>query len=258
MRKKIFANFRVAHYKIKMKIVVLNGTEVKGCTHNMKKLFLQSLGGNNEVTEYYFPKDCPAFCTGCKACFYKDISACPAKEYTMRIWESIKASDLIVVTSPSYCFGATAQIKAILDHFGTKWIAHSPEKEMFFKQAVIITNAIGAGMGNVVKVIGGSLSNWGISKIYAIKQALFDVNWELVAPKRKNKIIKKCKAVSKKVNKCVGKVKVSLKTKLYFKLFKFMQKMIHKSEIKKGRGETQDHKYWSKQGWLAKGAPWKK
>lgn len=239
-----------------MQIVVLNGTEIRGCTYSMKEMFLKSLGEGNNIKEYYFPKDCPTFCTGCKACFHKDMSVCPHKDYTLKIWESIRLADLVIVTSPSYVFGPTAQIKAVLDHFGTKWIAHSPEREMFSKQAVIITNSIGAGMGSVVKMVANSLGFWGISKIYTIKQALFDVNWELVADKRKNNILRQCKSISKKVIKRGGIVKASFKTKVIFSVFKLTQKMIHKSELKKGHSETQDHKYWVAQGYLNHKKPW--
>ena len=85
-----------------MNIVVINGTEHKGCTYAMKELFLDTVGRDNTVTEYYLPRDCPEFCTGCKACFFKDISVCPHARYTVPIWEAISAADLLVFTSPTY------------------------------------------------------------------------------------------------------------------------------------------------------------
>ena len=56
-----------------MKITVINGTEVRGCTYNIKELFLEGLGDGNEVTEYYLPKDLPFFCCGCKVCLKEQI-----------------------------------------------------------------------------------------------------------------------------------------------------------------------------------------
>ncbi len=52
-----------------MKIVVINGTELKGCTYQIKEIFLSVLREGNEITEFYLPKDLPHFCTGCKTCF---------------------------------------------------------------------------------------------------------------------------------------------------------------------------------------------
>jgi Na+-translocating ferredoxin:NAD+ oxidoreductase RNF subunit RnfB len=54
-----------------MNIIVINGTEQEGCTHAMKELFLDAVGRDDSIIEYYLPRDCPEFCTGCKACFYK-------------------------------------------------------------------------------------------------------------------------------------------------------------------------------------------
>lgn len=239
-----------------MKIVVLNGTEIKGCTYNMKEMFLRAMGEGNEIKEYYFPKDCPEFCKGCKSCFFKDISICPHREYTIPIWQSILWADLIVVTSPNYVFGPTAQIKAVLDHYGSKWMAHSPEKELFFKQAVIITNAIGAGMNNAIKVIRSSLNYWGVPKTYVIKQTLFDGYWKDVSAKRKNKIERKSQNVANIIKERLGKSNVGFKTKILFFAMKTSQKLIHKSEIKKGNSETKDHKHWADNGWLDGKKPW--
>ena len=54
-----------------MNIVVINGTMVKGCTYNIKEIFLSELKHDNKITEYYLPKDLPEFCCGCKTCFLK-------------------------------------------------------------------------------------------------------------------------------------------------------------------------------------------
>jgi multimeric flavodoxin WrbA len=239
-----------------MKIVVINGTAVKGCTYNMKNEFLTAMGGGHEVTEYTLPKDCPEFCTGCKACFYGEISQCPHSKYTVPIWESLSASDLIVITSPVYVFHATAQVMALLDHYGGKWMAHSPEKQMFKKRAVIITNAIGMGMKNAIKDIKDSLDFWGVARVYIIKQALFDANWERVADKRKRTIRRQCVQVAAKLKR-TAKARPRLKIKLLFAVMKIAQKMINKSQLKAGYGETKDYRYWKDNGYFDGVKPWK-
>ena len=42
-----------------MKIVVINGTEYKGCTYQIKEFFLSVLRDENEIAEFYLPKDMP-------------------------------------------------------------------------------------------------------------------------------------------------------------------------------------------------------
>ena len=38
-----------------MKITVINGTEVKGCTYGIKEIFLEDLREGNEIMEFYLP-----------------------------------------------------------------------------------------------------------------------------------------------------------------------------------------------------------
>lgn len=45
-----------------MRIVVINGTEVKGCTFHMKETFMSALKDKNEIIEFYLPRDMPYFC----------------------------------------------------------------------------------------------------------------------------------------------------------------------------------------------------
>ena len=240
-----------------MNIVVINGTEQKGCTFAMKEMFLDTVGPEHSITEYYLPADCPEFCIGCKACFYKDISICPHAQYTVPIWDAIGAADLLVFTSPVYVFHATGQMMALLDHYATKWMAHSPEKRIFSKQAVIITNSAGAGMKNVVKDIGDSLLYWGVARVYNIRQGLFESRWEYVTVKRKAEIKRQCQKVCGRLMP-VGAVKPGIGTKGRFYIMRMAQKMIHKDLQKKGQPETIDHIHWQRNGWLDGGKPWQK
>lgn len=239
-----------------MNVTLINGTEQKGCTFAMKEAFLLAMGDDHNVTEYYLPRDCPEFCIGCKACFFSDISVCPHSQYTVPIWENILAADLLVFVTPTYVFHITAQMKALLDHYGSKWMAHSPEKQVFSKQAVIITNAIGQGMGKAARDVKDSLDFWGVARTYVIKQALFQAKWENVDDNRKSAFRGKCDKVASKVKskKCV---KARLKIKLLFFVMKTAQVMIDKSEIKAGRTHTKDYLHWKENGWLDGKKPWR-
>ena len=238
-----------------MNITVVNGTEQKGCTFAMKEEFMSAMGGGHSITEYYLPRDCPVFCSGCKACFFKEISVCPHSQYTAPIWESILTADLLVFTSPTYVFHVTAQMKALLDHYGTKWMVHSPEKPMFSKQAVIITNAIGQGMGKTAHDIKDSLDFWGVARTYVIKKALMQAHWEGVSDKTKSAVKGRCAKIAAKVL-AKGRVKPRLKIKVLFRIMKMAQIMIDKSERKAGREQTKDYLHWKENGWLDGKKPW--
>ena len=151
-----------------MKITVINGTEKHGVTYRMKEMFLESFRDNAEITEYYLPKDGPGFCTGCTACFREKQNLCKDAEKVQKIEKSMLEADLLVFTSPAYVFHTTGAMKAMLDHFGYRWMPHRPAKEMFGKRAVIITQCLGAGAKSTAKDIKDSLSWWGISSIKVV------------------------------------------------------------------------------------------
>lgn len=147
-------------------------------------------------------------------------------------------------------------MKALLDHFATKWMAHSPEKQMFDKQAVIITNAIGQGMGKAARAIKDSLDFWGVARTFVIKQALFQPNWDTVSDKRKKAIQKQCGRIAAKI-KPGKRIKPRLKTRVLFLVMKMSHVMIDKAERKAGRGRTKDYLHWQENGWLDGKKPWK-
>ena len=59
-----------------MNITVINGTEKHGVTYRLKEMFLAGFSDNANITEYYLPKDCPAFCAGCTNCILKGEQKC--------------------------------------------------------------------------------------------------------------------------------------------------------------------------------------
>lgn len=81
-------------------------------------------------------------CQGCMACqTYDDEPGCIQEDAISDILQSILAADLIVYTSPVYCWGFTAQMKAVIDrHFClVKW--HNGKGHRLFpgKQAMLLT-----------------------------------------------------------------------------------------------------------------------
>lgn len=72
-----------------MKITVINGTEKRGVTHRLKEMFLEPFRERAEITEYYLPRDCPAFCTGCLNCTMKSEHTCKDSSYVGKIEKSL-------------------------------------------------------------------------------------------------------------------------------------------------------------------------
>lgn len=238
-----------------MNITVINGTEKHGVTCRLKEMFLTGFRGNADIAEYYLPKDCPHFCSGCVNCMMKGEAACKDAEYIKKIEKSLLKADLIVMTSPAYVFHTTGAMKAFLDHFAYRWIPHRPAPEMFGKRAVIITQCLGAGAKSAAKDIKHSLSWWGISKIEIFTGTLVcDIAWEKLSPKKQAELTEKVKNLSQKFAQIdyTKPAQANLITKFKFCICRSMQLKLYKNDP-----EYLDAKYWEEQGWLGKSRPWK-
>lgn len=238
-----------------MNITVINGTEKHGVTYRLKEIFLSGFKNKASITEYYLPKDCPNFCTGCISCILKGESACKDADKIVRIEKSLLEADLIVMTSPAYVYHATGAMKAFLDHFAYRWLPHRPAPEMFGKRAIILTQCLGAGAKSAAKDIRHSLSWWGISKIGIFTGALMsDIVWDKLSERKQNELTRKVKKLSQKFAQIdyTKPAHTNLVTKIKFYFCRAMQKSLHKNDP-----EYLDGKYWSQQGWFGKTRPWR-
>ena len=238
-----------------MKITVINGTEKRGVTYRMKEIFLESFRDNAEITEYYLPKDGPGFCTGCTACFREKQNLCKDAEKVQKIEKSMLEADLLVFTSPAYVFHTTGAMKAMLDHFGYRWMPHRPAKEMFGKRAVIITQCLGAGAKSTAKDIKDSLSWWGISSIKVVSFKLMsEIDWNKIDEKKRDSFQKKLSSVARKMRNIdyskPGHTNATVKAKFY--AVRMLQTSLGKQDP-----EYTDFKYWNENGWIGKVRPWK-
>ncbi len=239
-----------------MKITVINGTEKRGVTYKLKEMFIEPFKSVAEITEYYLPKDCPSFWVGCASCFTKGENTCKDYSYINAVEKSILEADLIVMTSPAYVMHATGAMKALLDHFGYRWMPHRPALEMFGKRAVIITQCLGAGANSTALDIKNSLSWWGISKIGVFSAALMgDIIWDKLSEKKRKSLIKNINKLARKFAKInySKPAHTKLITKIKFKFCRFIQKKVQKNGI-----GGLDCKYWQERGWLDKNRPWKR
>lgn len=238
-----------------MKIAVINGTEKRGVTCKLKDIFLERFK-SAEITEYYLPKDCPSFCVGCTSCFMKGENNCKDFIYINAIEKSLIEADLIVMTSPAYVMHATGAMKALLDHFGYRWMPHRPAPEMFGKRAVIITQCLGAGAKSSAKDIKHSLSWWGISKIGVFNGALMnDIVWNKLPVNRRKKLTKNINKLAVRFSKInyAKPAHTTFITKIKFKLCRLIQKKLRKNGV-----SGLDNEYWYHNGWLGKCRPWKR
>lgn len=228
-----------------MKIVVIHGQNHKETSYHMGKLFVEQFP-DAEKREFFLPKDLIAFCMGCFNCLHRGLSACPHVSQTERITQHMLEADLLVFTTPVYCFHISAGLKNFFEHYFTWYMVHRPEEWMFSKKAVILSCGAGAGMRTVNKATQKILSQWGISQILSFGFASGSTIWNKVDHQRKVKLEDNLQQLAKKVK--TTNTSTSLTCKI---LFHLMRKM-HQNRY----GSPEDRDYWESKGWLEKNRPW--
>ncbi len=229
-----------------MKTVVIYGQNHKGSTYHIAHDLALKTGG--EITEFFLPKDFGEFCLGCTQCFTEDEARCPHYSRLSPITKAIDEADVIILASPVYVFHATGAMKALLDHYGYRWMAHRPEEGMFKKQGVCITTAAGAGMKSTVKDMADSLFYWGVGRIYTFGMGVAATSYEGISEKKIKAINSKTDSIANRIRKNHGRVKPGFKTKAFFSIMHLLQK---------NGWNKKDVDYWKEKGWTEKKRPWK-
>ena len=229
-----------------MQTVIIHGQNHKGSTYHIAHELDEKIGG--KVVEFFLPRDFGEFCLGCINCFEDSEKKCPHYESLTPITQAIDAADVIILASPVYVFHATGAMKAFLDHYGYRWMVHSPEGSMFRKQGVCIATAAGVGVRSTLKDMSHSLFFWGIARIYQYGLGVAATDWNGVSKKKKAAIDKKTTAIANRIASRYGRVKPGIKTRGMFYIMRMVQK--------KGWNKR-DAKYWNEQGWTKKTRPWK-
>ena len=231
-----------------MKIVMLNGQNHKGSTYHIGRQIADKIDGNNEIREFFFPRDLNHFCSGCYRCI-EDEKDCPYYDEKKIIVEAVEAADILIVTTPTYCMHVSAPLKAFIDLTFDYWMSHRPRKCMFSKHAVIVSTSAGASPKSAMKDVEDALFYLGVLSIVKYGIVVQEMNWDGVKESKKVKIERDTSKIAAKLSK-KGKLHVGIKTRFTFNMMRMMQK--------NGWGSSPVEKeYWEVNGWLGKNRPWK-
>ncbi len=108
------------------KILILNGSPRKnGNTYNLALSFAKGAEKNNDVEIISIRDYNINPCVGCNRCFENDGNACVQNDDMNLIYEKMKEADIVVIASPVYFYGISAQLKALVDRF------HTPMRNSF-------------------------------------------------------------------------------------------------------------------------------
>lgn len=108
------------------RIVILVGSLRKGGnTELLAGAFAEVAGLHNKVEVVSVADYSIHPCTGCNRCFSNEDHACVQDDDMALIYEKLRKADTLVVASPVYFYGISAQLKALVDRL------HTPMRNAF-------------------------------------------------------------------------------------------------------------------------------
>jgi len=122
-----------------MNILILSGSPRKGGnTDLLVEAFVKGASPKHtvEVVSVHDIKVAP--CLGCNACFPNTSHTCIQKDDMTTIYGKMDKADMLVIASPVYFFGLSAQLKAVIDRF------HNPIRDNFHIQKAALLLVGGA------------------------------------------------------------------------------------------------------------------
>ena len=108
------------------RIVVLVGSvRREGNTALLAKAFAEGAGKRHEaelvsVADYSIHP-----CLGCNRCYSAEGNRCVQQDDMVKIYEKLKGADTLVIASPVYFYGVSAQLKTLIDRL------HTPMRKQF-------------------------------------------------------------------------------------------------------------------------------
>lgn len=228
-----------------MKTVIINGQNHKGSTYNIGISLARRLADDDEITEFFLPKDLNHFCLGCYTCL-KDDTKCPFYDDKKVIADAIDDADLLILTTPNYCMMPSAPMKSFIDLFFQYWIPHRPRANMFRKKAVVISTTAGTGAGKACTMLKRTLAYWGVPYIQKYSISVQASSWNDVSQKKKDKIEKNITRLAHKIE--------SNKAGKPSPYIRFMFNMM---ALSKKNPDDPESEYWKSMGWFDGKRPWK-
>ena len=121
-----------------MKILILSGSPRKGGNTELLVEAFAKGAAKYHLVEIVSVRDVKVNpCLGCNACFKSLNNTCAQKDDMAVIYEKVSQADMLVIASPVYFYGISAQLKAIIDRF------HNPIRDSFpiKKMALLLVGA---------------------------------------------------------------------------------------------------------------------
>lgn len=108
------------------RILVLSGSPRKdGNTERLVASFVKGAEPNNEVEVLSVCDYSIHPCTGCNSCFAREGHKCFQDDDMTLVYDRLSRADILIIASPVYFYGISAQLKAVVDRL------HTPMRNSF-------------------------------------------------------------------------------------------------------------------------------
>lgn len=117
-----------------MRITILIGSPRKdGNTELLAQAFAKGAQKNNQVTIISVSDHNVLPCIGCNSCYHSDGNRCFQQDDMSVIYSRLLETDMLVIASPVYFYGISAQLKTVIDRL------HTPMRDKFaIKKAALL------------------------------------------------------------------------------------------------------------------------
>lgn len=117
-----------------MRITILVGSPRKGGnTELLAQAFAKGAEKNNQVTIISISEYNIMPCIGCNSCCHSAGNRCFQQDDMSVIYSRLLETDMLVIASPVYFYGISAQLKAVIDRL------HTPMRDKFaIKKAALL------------------------------------------------------------------------------------------------------------------------
>lgn len=122
------------------KVVILVGSpRIGGNTQLLAEAFAEGASAHHEVEILPVARMDIAPCIGCNGCFAREDMSCFRKDDMQQVYRSLATADALVIASPIYFYGISAQLKAAIDRL------HNPIRDTFHikRAALLLCGAAG-------------------------------------------------------------------------------------------------------------------
>lgn len=208
------------------KVIAINSSKRKKNTYNILVQIKEILQQNNIEVEiinlYDYDIDT---CVGCEVCVLKD--KCVLKDDIYAIFDKMKESDGIILSSPVYLQGVSGKMKIFIDRT-CSWF-HRPPLEG--KPMLCVATTKGSGLKSTLKYLESVVTQWGGFDAGSIGRNIRNIE-ENVTDKELQKFITLLSSEK-------SEYKPNMNSLINFQVQKVLSK--HMIEV--------DREYWHNRGW---------